>query len=191
MKDKLFIITKIIGLLVFILAFSSMGIASGKPIMILAYAAFFVIVMTGIFMFVKRNQRHFEIIAQHNPLANKIIGIALMLLGVACPSVAIANMQIFDLGATKVGFGLIGIVLASTIGLIAGCAFAVRMINKAGASKINKIIGYLIVVVLSAVPALLVMPTDRSTTGIGSVYYMAIMVAVLFWWGLSLYLNKE
>jgi hypothetical protein len=191
MKDKLFIIGKILGLLFFLAIFSFLGIASGNPVMIVAYAGFFIVVMGVIFFFVKRNQRHFEIISQANPLIGKIIGVALMLIAIASPIIAISSMQIFDIGTTAIGFGTIAIVLALTLALIAGCMFAVNLINKINSSKIHKMLGYLIVIVASAVPALMVMQHDHTTTGIGSVYYLALMVAVLFWWGFSLYQNKE
>jgi len=190
MKDTLFVVGKIIGLLVFILAFSLMGIASGRPVMILAYAGFFVVVMGIIFLFVRKDQRHFEIISKGNQTISKIIGIVMILAAIAIPAISIASMQLFELNVEKLGINLIAIVVAITIALIAGVVFAVYLINKKG-TKVNKIIGYLIIIVASAVPALLVIPHDKTTTGIGSVYYVAVLVAVLSWWGFSLYLNKD
>jgi len=191
MKDKLFVLGKIIGLLIFVMAFSLLGIASGKPIMILAYAGFFLFVMFVIFLFVKRNQRHFEIISQRNRTISKIIGIVMLLAAIAIPVLSVTNLQLFELGLEKIGIGIILIVLAITLLLIAGGVFAVYLINRAGSSKLHKILGYLIIIILSAVPALFVIPHDKTTTGIGSVYYVTFLVAVLSWWGLSLYLNKE
>ncbi|MFO7660553.1 MAG: hypothetical protein R6V77_06540 [Candidatus Cloacimonadaceae bacterium] len=191
MKDTLFVVGKIIGLLIFILAFSLLGIVSGRPIMILAYAGFFVVVMGIIFLFVRKNQRHFEIISQRSHTVSKIIGIVMLLAAIAIPALAISSMQLFELNLEKMGFGVIAIIIAITIALMAGVIFGVYLINKKGSTKINKVIGYLIIIILSAVPALLVIPHDKTTTGIGSVYYVAVLVAVLSWWGLSLYLNKE
>ncbi len=191
MKDKLFILGKIVGLLVFILAFSLMGIASGKPIMILAYAGFFIIVMFLIFLFVRKNQRHFEIISQGNQTLSKVIGIVMVLIAVAVPVLAITNLQFVELGIEALSFGLIAIILGVTLALVAGGVFAVYLMNRAGSTKLHKILGYLIIFILSAVPALLVIPHDRTTTGIGSIYYVTMFVAILSWWGLSLYLNKD
>lgn len=191
MKDKLFILGKIVGLLVFIFAFSLMGIASGKPIMILAYAGFFIVVMFLIFLFVKRNQRHFEIISQGNRTLSRIIGIVMVLIAVAIPVLAITNLQFVELGLTAINFAVVVIIIAITLALIAGGVFAVYLMNRAGSTKLHKILGYLIVIILSAVPALLVIPHDRTTTGIGSIYYVTMFVAILSWWGLSLYLNKD
>jgi membrane-associated HD superfamily phosphohydrolase len=191
MKDKLFVIGKFIGLVIFILAFSLMGLASGKPIMVLAYAGFFIIIMAIIFMFVKKSQRHFEIISEQNPKLRKILGIAMLLVAIILPVLAIMNMQMFELGVSTIGFGILAITLVATIVLIAGGVLAVSLINNIANSNLKKILGYILLVVLSSVPALLVIPNDRTTTGIGSVYYLAVMVAVLSWWGFNLYSNKE
>jgi hypothetical protein len=191
MKDKWFVLGRIIALLVFILAFSLMGIASGKPIMILAYAGFFIVVMLVIFLFVKKNQRHFEIISEKSRAMSRIIGIVMILAAIALPVFAVANLQLFELGMEGVGLVTLALVLLITLVLIAAVVLAVSLINKAGSTKVNRIIGYLIIIIASAIPALLVIPTDRTTTGIGSVYYVAMLVAVLSWWGLSLYSNKE
>ncbi len=191
MKDKWFVLGRIIALLVFILAFSLMGIASGKPIMILAYAGFFIVVMLVIFLFVKKNQRHFEIISEKSRAMSRIIGIVMILAAIALPVFAVANLQLFELGMESIGLVTLALVLIITLVLIAAVILAVSLINKAGGTKVNRIIGYLIVIIASAIPALLVIPTDKTTTGIGSVYYVAMLVAVLSWWGLSLYSNKE
>jgi len=191
MKDKLFTIGKVISVLVFILALSLMGMASGKPIMILAFAGFFVVLMFFIFQFVRRNQRHFEIISQSNPKLMKAFGGLIILVAIVLPVIIFANVQLFDLGTVKLGFGILALIVAITLVLISGGVFAVYLINKASTTKMSKILGYLLVIVLSALPALLVIPHDRSTTGIGSVYYVTVLVAVLSWWGITLYLNKE
>lgn len=191
MKDKMFVIGKVIGIIVFILALSMMGMASGKPIMVLGYAGFFVAVMFLIFLFVRKNQRHFEIISQTNPKLLKIVGGVILLIAIAFPVIIIMNIQIFDMSAIKISLGFITLLVAITIALIACGVFAVNMINREKATKISRALGYLIIIVLSAVPALLVMPYDRTTTGIGSVYYITLLVSVLSWWGITLYLNKD
>jgi hypothetical protein len=90
-----------------------------------------------------------------------------------------------------IGMGFLALVLGVTVIMIAGGVFAVSLINKANGKIVLKVIGYLLLAVLSAIPALMVMPHDQTTTGIGSIYYITILVAVLSWWGLNLYLNKE
>ena len=191
MKDKLFIIGKIISFIVFIFALSSMGFASGKPVMMLAYAAFILVVMFIMFLIVKRNQRHFEIINQVNPVIMKILGSILMIIAIASPVLVISNMQIIDLGMTKVGFGAIASILLITLVFIAGGGLGVKLINKSASKVINKVLGYIIIVIISALPALMVMPHDKTTTGIGTIYYLAIFVAIVSWWGVSLFLNNE
>lgn len=191
MKDKLFIIGKVIGLIVFILALSLMGMASGKPIMILAYAGFFVVAMFLVFLFVRRNQRHFEIISQTNPKILKTIGIVMVLLAIALPVLIMSNMNMVDLGNAKIGIGFIMVILAITIALIISGVVGVYLINRKNSGTLYRVLGYLIIIIASAIPALMVMPYDKTTTGIGSMYYIALLVAILSWWGVTLYLNKD
>jgi hypothetical protein len=191
MKDKLFVLGKFIGVLIFILAFSMMGLASGKPIMVLAYAGFFIAVMLVIFQFVKKHQRHFEITSERSRIIPKIVGIVMLLSAIALPVLSVGNLQLFDMGAKGIGLVTLAVVLVITVALIAGGVLGVSLINRSGSSKLHRILGYLIIILASAVPALLIIPYDKTTTGIGSVYYIAILVAVLSWWGINLYLNKE
>jgi hypothetical protein len=191
MKDKLFLLGKIISVLIFIVAFSMMGLASGKPIMVLAYAGFFVVVMFIIFQFVRKHQRHFEIVTEKSSVLPKIIGIVMLLAAIAIPVLSVANLALFDMGGKAISIMSLVIVLFITVLLIAAGVFAVSLINRIGSTKIHKILGYLILIIASAVPALLVIPYDKTTTGIGSIYYIAILTAVLSWWGFNLYLNKE
>jgi hypothetical protein len=191
MKDKLFVIGKFVGVLVFILAFSMMGLASGKPIMVLAYAGFFIAVMLIIFQFVKKHQRHFEITTEKSSLLPKIAGIVMLLAAIALPVMSVGNLQLFETGGKGIGTVTLVIVLIATLALIAGGTLGVYLINRTGGTKLHRTLGYLIIILASAVPAIMVIPYDRTTTGIGSIYYITILVAVLSWWGISLYLNKE
>ncbi len=191
MKDKLFILGKIVGILIFLLVLSLMGLASGNPMMILGYAGFFVLVMLVIFLFVRRNQRHFEIVKSGNSVLTRIIGIVMLLLAIAIPPLAISNMQLFELGLAKIGLMTMFIAAGITIALIAIGVLGVWLINRAGSILLTKILGHLVIIAAAAVPALLVIPHDHTTTGIGMVYYLAVMVAVIAWWGFSLILNKE
>ena len=191
MQDKLFILGKIISLIIFILAFSLMGLASGKPIMVLAYAGFFAVVVFVIFLFVKKSQRHFEIISQQSPIMRKILGIVLLPIAILLPVLSVSSFQLFELTMEKISIGIYALIVLITLVLIGAGIFAVSLINRTSGNKVMKILGYLILVVISAVPALMVMPYDKTTVGIGSVYYVAILVAVLGWWGINLYLNKE
>jgi hypothetical protein len=191
LKKSLFNLGRIIGALIFIMVLSLSGIVSGKPIMILAYAGFFLLVMFAIFLFVRKNQRHFEIISQRNKLMSKIIGTLMVLIAIAIPALAITNMQLFELGSATIGLKVILAVVALTITLLISGVVGVYLINRSGSKLWHKILGYLIIIGASSVPALMVIPYDRTTTGIGSVYFVVIMVAILSWWGLSLYLYKD
>lgn len=191
MKDTMFVLGRILGVLVFIAVFSLTGIVSGTPLMILAYGGFFIVVMFFIFLSVKRKQRHYEFVSQKSRKISRIIGVLMILIALAIPALALYNMQLFDLGQQIIGTSTILIIVAITIGLVAAGVFAVYLINREGAKRLHQIVGYLLIIIVSAVPALLVMPYDKTTTGIGSIYYIAIIVAIISWWGFSLFLKKD
>jgi uncharacterized membrane protein len=114
-----------------------------------------------------------------------------LIIAIASPVLVISNMQVIDLGIKSVGFSTIALVLLFTLVFIAGGILGVSFINRTSSKLLNKILGYVIIVIISALPALVVIPHDRTTTGIGTIYYLAIFVAIVSWWGVSLYLNKD
>jgi len=191
MQDRWFVIKKLISVFVFICALSFLGIGTGKPAMIGAYAVFFLVAMYLIFFFVKRHQRHFEVVNQTPGKLKKVIGIIISVIGIILPTLIIANVQVFDMSSLKVGFGMLVIVFVMTLVLIAVAVVGIRLINKPGAGKMNKVLGYLIVIAVSAVPALVVISFDQTTTGIGSIYYVALLTTIITWWGFNLYLSKD
>ncbi len=332
MKDTMFILGRVLGVIIFILVLSLLGLVSGNPLMILGYAAFFLVIMFLIFLFVRKSQRHFEVVSRSNQGLKKIIGIIIVLIALLIPllvyqsphfgrigeirakqadldkSTESVNLRFQDMNQPTVkemqtlsentrAFGnnlndlvssvqnyrleaplfnftgksgragmdkllttlaavnepfadtvtlldsladdsdstktvitaaqnqlltdkitklqethlkpitgaasataskLSGSVFLNCVislllwlALIAAGVFGVYLINRQGYGLLQKIVGYVIIIIASAVPALLVVPHDKTTTGIGSVYYVVVAVAVLSWWGLTLYLNKD
>jgi hypothetical protein len=191
MKDKLFVIGKLASVIVLILVFSLMGLASGRPIMVLVFGGFFTAVMLGIFLLIKNHQRHFEIVSEQSTILPKIIGIIMLLAAIALPVMSIGSLQLFDAGSKGIGMATYAVVLVITLVVLAAGILGVYLINRPVSTKLHKALGYLIIILASAVPALMIIPYDKTTSGIGSVYYIAIMVTALSWWGISLYLNKE
>jgi hypothetical protein len=52
-------------------------------------------------------------------------------------------------------------------------------------------LGYLILIVISAVPALVISKYSGSYDTLGRTYWTALSIAILSWWGLSLVTTKE
>ena len=191
MQDTWFKISRVVGVVIFLIGFSSMGYATGGVKGMLGYAVFCLIVLFGIMIGVKKNQRHFEAVSTTNYTVRKISGLVLALVGVVFPAVAVTGGGIMDMGSAKVGFGTFALVLLITLVWVAIGTQAVKMLCKDNATKMNKILGYVIAIVLSTVPAIAVIPFDRTTSAIGTIYFVTMMTVVFAWWGITLYLNKE
>lgn len=111
----------------------------------------------------------------------RIYGGILILCGLLLPAIALGRVQITNL---KPNFF---IELILTIILVAIGAFAIRLINRTKSkTSINTILGYLILIAVSCVPGLLISRFDSSNDTLGVIYFTAIFVSVLCWWGYSL-----
>lgn len=189
MPDKWFNLKKIISLIVFIAVFSLMGLATGKPLMIVAYAAFFMVVVVIAFLKLKNKQRHFEVNETTNPIVRKVIGVAFVLLAVALPALIITRTNLVNLPVLNAG--VVAAIFGITLLFIAMMTIATHLINNKGSEKPMLIIGYALIIIASAIPGFIMAGIDRSTTGIGSVYYVALAVVILAWNGVGLALNKD
>ena len=116
-------------------------------------------------------------------MIRKVIGGLFVLFAILLPAIS--------LGKFRPGI-LFKYQLFATLGvsaLVAVSMFVVKLINKGTVLFI--IIGYIAFIILSAIPAMAVLPFDKSYNALGMVYYNAIFVAILVWYGISLFNKKE
>jgi uncharacterized membrane protein (DUF485 family) len=179
MSDTLFKIRQIVSLIVFIGALSLMGMVTKQPLMILAYAAFFMAVMAIMYFSMRKHQRHNEITQTNNSLMRKIVGFVLFALAVVAPLLIALRTNVINLPVDLSLGAAIGIVGGVTVLFIALILVAVYMINVKGNELSQRIIGYVAIIVAAAIPGLLMSRVDGTTTGIGSVYYVAMAVLIL------------
>ncbi len=189
MPDTWFNLKKIISFIVFIVVFSMMGLATGKPVMILAYAAFYIAVAFVIYLLLRKKQRHFEVSETTSPLVRKIIGGALLLFAVILPALIITRSNLVNLPVLNAG--IVALIFGITILFIGVMLYAAHLINTKGDSIAMSIIGYVLIIVVAAVPGLIMAGIERTTTGIGSVYYVALAVLILSWNGVGIVLSKD
>ncbi|PKN79693.1 MAG: hypothetical protein CVU48_04645 [Candidatus Cloacimonetes bacterium HGW-Cloacimonetes-1] len=190
MQDKLFNIKKVLAMIVFIAVFSLMGLSTGKPIMVLAYAVFFVLVSFGVIITIRKKQRHFEVSGNTNPMLKKIGGIVLLALALISPLYVFSTSNLLNTGKDVNAVFLFTVFGISVLFL--GLMFvAVKLINKINATNLNRALGYVLIIVASIIPGAIVASIDRSTTGIGSTYYIALAVVILAWNGFGLISNQE
>ncbi len=183
MKQHLTTVFKTVGWIVLLFCFASIGFATGKAaVMIPAYLVFFLLIFGGVFLYVKNHQRRQEVNPATKALVNKILGVFLILVSLYAPIrmfiTLFPGFMTFGIGALTV----IGAAVLIAIGIV-----GVRLINRSNAMGF---LGYILLIVLSVVPAIIIMQFDTSYSSLGIAYYTALALAVLSWWGISLYSTR-
>jgi len=115
----------------------------------------------------------------------------LMVAALAAPVLITVRSTIINLPATLSLGAVIGIVLGITVVFIALVLVALHLINNKGSELSMRIIGYVLFVIGAAIPGIMMSRIDKTTTSIGSVYYVALAVLVLAYNGYGYLLNKE
>ena len=170
-------IAAIIGWIVLLAAFASLGFATdNKAVGVPLYALFFIVVFGGVFMYTKKHQKRQEANPEFLSKMYKIIGILLLIFALLTPSMVLKSAQFLF-------FVYIIITLINGI-LIALGTLAVTIIN---GSDSKRFLGYIILIVISVIPAVAIMQYDSSYSALGTAYYAALISAVFAWWGFSLF----
>ena len=191
MSDLWFKIKQIITLVVFILALSLLGMISGQPVMIAGYGVFFLVVVAIMFYLTRRRQRHFEKEKESSDIFRMILGIILLVLALITPPIIILRTNLVTLPETIKSGVALAIVAGITILFIALTFLAVYFINNRGKQVSNRVIGYILYVIAAIVPGFLMSRVEKTTLGVGSVYYVALLVLILSYSGYGLITNRE
>lgn len=191
MNDNLYKIKQVASLVVFIAILSAMGMITGRPIMMLAYAGFFLAMSVVIYFTLRKNQRHFEVVNTSNKTTKMILAGILMVLAIILPLLIALRSSIINLPETMTLGAVVGLMLVLTIVFVALVLLALLMINSKGQNPQNRILGYLSFIIAAVIPGALMQSVDRTTMGIGSVYYVAMAVLILVYNARSLFCNQE
>ena len=119
MNNNWFKIKQIVSLVIFIAVLSAMGMITGRPVMMLAYAGFFLVLSVVIYFTLRRNQRHFEVVSQSRKTVKMIVAAILMILAIILPLLIALNSSIIKLPETMTVGSVVGLMLAVTIVFIA------------------------------------------------------------------------
>jgi hypothetical protein len=207
-KDKapnktLFMIGNIlINVLLFVFMVSLVLVTDNPKSMFALYFFFFLIVFGGIFAsLILKHKRG----AEESGLKywiSKVIGLFLLITAVYLPAYTLQKVNFSDKLADISGGALFVVALLTAI-IVAIGAVAVIMINlskgiknqllskgnSTGPQSSNKIVGYVgyvILIIISCIPAIAIKPYDSTSNTLGMVYFVAVGIAVLSWLGLSL-----
>ncbi len=190
MKEKMFNIRQIVLTIIFLAALSLMGMITGEKYMVAVYGAAFIVISGIIFLFVKRGQRHSEVSPQRSRITRIVAGIVLCILALITPLLLVLKSNVINVG-DEVTPVMIVITLAVTILFIGLFALAVYLINSKGEGFAMRALGYLIIIVASLIPGILMSRFDKNTSTIGSIYYVALAVLIMSYNGINLLTPKE
>lgn len=191
MHDTLFKIKQIAGLVFFIAVLSTMGMITGRPVMMLAYAVFFLLMSGVVYLTLRNNQRHFEVTQRSNKTLRRIVGGLLMLLAIVAPLFIALRSSVINLPHDLSISTVIPMMLGLSILFIAMVLATVILINRKGNTLANRAVGYGVFVIAAMMPGLLMSGVDSTTMGIGSVYYVAMAVLILAYNAFGLLFNQE
>ena len=191
MHDTLFKIKQIAGLVIFIAVLSTMGMITGRPVMILAYAAFFLLISVVVYFSLKNNQRHFEVTQRSNKTFRRVLAAILMVLAIVAPLLIALRTSVINLPESLSTGVVVPMMLGLSILFIIMVLATVFLINRKGTTLANRAVGYIVFIIASIIPGVLMSRVDSTTMGIGSVYYVAMAVLILAYNAFGLYFNQE
>jgi hypothetical protein len=183
--NKFFVILKTFILwFVFIAGLSMIGLGTdskNKVLVVAIYFLFFAIVFGVILLIIRSKQGRITSEKKQWIWLPRIIGGILIIAGLLLPALALGRVQIPNLRPNFF------VELIITIVLVAIGAYAIRLINTAKKQvSTTSIVGYVILIVESCIPGLLISRYDSSNDTLGVVYFATIFVSILCWWGYSM-----
>lgn len=187
MRSIFTIIKEIITWLIILAVFSSIGFATDNPRKgILLWALVSVVIFAIVFVIVKNTQKRQEKVSDSSRIFKKIFGVVLILFACLLP----------DLTLGKAGFSsaIQIIIFGLTLVWIAIALLGTYLINQyllKGRSIFLAFIGYIVLIIDSALPGLVMMQYDSRYNAMGTAYYLTIALAILSWTGLSMLKSKE
>lgn len=193
MKDKLYKVKQIISVIAFSAVLSVMGMITGRPVMMIAYGGFFLLMSLVIFLILNRQNkmRHEESSGNLGLIIKKVTGVVMMILALVAPLIVALQSELISLPDGISEGAVVGIMLSTAVLFIVLLLLSLFFINDRGSTFVNRFIGYVIFIIAAAFPGLLMSTVDRSTMGIGSVYYVALVVLILAYNAKSMFLAKE
>lgn len=189
MRELWYNIRQIATIVLFVIAFSLMGMMTGRPLMVLLYAAVMGIISAATFFYVSRRQPYSEVSLKKSHLPRYILGGVLCLLAIITPLYLILKTSLINI-PMEISAVLILAVLGVTLLFVALFAVAVYLINYMGTMPM-RIVAYLIVILASLIPGLLMSRFDKTASTIGAIYYVALAILIFSYNGISMFLDRD
>jgi len=152
MFDTIFKIKQIASLVVFVLVLSLMGMITGRPIMMLAYAAFFLAMSVVIYLTLRKKQRHFEVVQSQNRTIRVILAAVLMILAIIAPMLIALRSSVINLPAEMTVSTVVMLMLGLSILFIILSLLPVYLINRKDSTVMHRTIGYVVFIIAAMIP---------------------------------------
>ncbi|MCD6182444.1 MAG: hypothetical protein J7K89_08700 [Candidatus Cloacimonetes bacterium] len=190
MKKKIKAVVNVISWLVVWFAFGSLGFASenprfGVPFFLIVFLAAFI----GCYLYLRFHQRREEPNRKLIAMMYRAFGVVLCLMVFIVP----LRMLPTIIGESIVLSFFNGLLIVVGLAVLLAIAIlAINIINNAkGKNFLPTLLGYIILIAVSSVPALVVSKYSGTYDALGRTYWMTLTIAILAWWGLSLVGTKE
>jgi hypothetical protein len=176
----------VLGWLIVLVAFSMGGLGSAnKSVVVPAMFLFFVVVFAAVFMHTRRHS-HQEV---SNPktvvLSRRSFGVVLFIISILTPLQVIKSVTRNPVApGALIGLGIVMMILG---------AVSVYVILRGYSRSAGLVpVGYILLILISLIPGLSVMHLgETSFSSYASAYFGVLVMAVLSWWGASLFRNSE
>jgi preprotein translocase subunit YajC len=176
----------ILGWVIVLIALSMAGAGSKNPgVMIPVMFLFFLLVFFGVYLHTRRHSHQENANPKNALITRRIFGSLLILLSVISPLQVVRTIT-----GTPISPAIL-ILLGVALVVLGGVA--VKLITRGyNRSAVATIPGYIMLIIVSLIPGILVGKLGESSfSAFGSAYFGALFIAVLAWWGASLFRNPE
>ena len=114
-----------------------------------------------------------------------------MVLAIVAPLLIALRTSVINLPESLSTGVVVPMMLGLSILFIIMVLATVFLINRKGTTLANRAVGYIVFIIASIIPGVLMSRVDSTTMGIGSVYYVAMAVLILAYNAFGLYFNQE
>lgn len=185
MSNTWFNVKQIIFLVLFIAAFSAIGLMTGNPLMMLVYGVVMLVIAAIMYQVIKKRQNHIDLRPPASKLPALITGIIFIVVAIAIPVllVLLSNMLPLSGDVTAVTYAIILALTLLFMGLQIGGIF---LINMLGTDPMKRGLGFGLVFLAAIIPGLAISRIDMSASSIGTAYYVALAVLIFTYTGFGL-----
>jgi len=138
-------VVNVIGWLVLLLAFSSIGFATSKPAQgVPLYMLFFLLVFAGVYYYVSKQKHDQKKVAEKNNIFARSLSDAILIVSLLVPWFVFSKINLTVYNYI--------VIFNYTYIMNLGIRIAIRTINRAGENTVHRIAEYLSIVIMATVP---------------------------------------